>query len=43
MKDLSMGLSHIVYCDKIEIDTITNDTIATMNSPIDRVHAIKVK
>ena len=43
MKDLTMGLSHIVYCDKIEIDTITNNTIATMNSSTDRVIAKKIK
>ena len=43
MKDLTMGLSHIVYCDKIEIDTITNNTVATMNSSKDRVIAKKVR
>ena len=43
MKDLTMGLSHIVYCDKIEIDTITNNTVATMNSSKDRVIAKKIK
>ena len=43
MKDLTMGLSHVVYCDKIEIDTITNNTIATMNSSKDRVIAKKMK
>ena len=43
MKDLTMGLSHIVYCDKIEIDTITNNTLATMNSSKDRVVAKKIK
>jgi hypothetical protein len=43
MKDLTMGLSHIIYCDKIEIDTITNNTIATMNSPNDRVTVKKIK
>ena len=43
MKDLTMGLSHIIYCDKIEIDTITNNTVATMNSSIDKVHGIKMK
>ena len=43
MKDLTMGLSHVVYCDKIEIDTITNNTIATMNSSKDRVIAKKIK
>ena len=43
MKDLTMGLSHIIYCDKIEIDTVTNNTIATMNSLKDRVIAKKIK
>jgi hypothetical protein len=43
MKDLTMGLSHIVYCDKIEIDTITNNTVATMNSSKDNVIAKKIK
>ena len=43
MKDLTMGLSHIIYCDKIEIDTITNNTVATMNSSKDRVIAKKIK
>ena len=43
MKDLTMGLSHIIYCDKIEIDTVTNNTIATMNSSKDRVIAKKIK
>ena len=43
MKDLTMGLSHVIYCDKIEIDTITNNTIATMNSPNDRVTVKKIK
>ena len=43
MKDLTMGLSHIIYCDKIEIHTVTNNTIATMNSLKDRVIAKKIK
>ena len=38
-----MGLSHIVYCDKIEIDTVTNNTVATMNSSKDRVIVKKIK
>ena len=25
MKDLTMGLSHIAYCDTVEIDTLTNN------------------
>ena len=43
MKDLTMGLSHIIYCDKIEIDTVTNNTVATMNSSKERVIAKKIK
>lgn len=43
MKDLTMGLSHIIYCDKIEIDTILNNTVASMNSSKDRVIAKKMK
>ena len=43
MKDLTMGLSHIVYCDKVEIDTITNNTVASMNSSKDKVIAKKMK
>jgi len=43
MKDFTMGLSHIVYCDKLEIDTITNNTVATMNSSKDRVIVKKIK
>ena len=43
MKDLTMGLSHVIYCDKIEINTITNNIIATMNSSKDRVIAKKIK
>jgi lipopolysaccharide export system protein LptA len=43
MKDLTMGLSHIIYCDKIEIDTVTNNTVATMNSSKDRVIVKKIK
>ena len=43
MKDLTMGLSHVIYCDKLEIDTITNNTVATMNSSKDKVIAKKIK
>ena len=43
MKDLTMGLSHIAYCDTIEIDTITNNAVAFMNSSNDKVIAIKFK
>ena len=43
MKDFTMGLSHIIYCDKLEIDTITNNTVATMNSSKDKVVVKKMK
>ena len=43
MKDLTMGLSHIAYCDTVEIDTITNNAVAFMNSSNDRVIAKKFK
>jgi lipopolysaccharide assembly outer membrane protein LptD (OstA) len=43
MKDLTMGLSHIIYCDKLEIDTITNNTVATMNLSWDKVIGKKRK
>ena len=43
MKDLTMGLSHVIYCDKLEIDTITNNTVATMNSSKDKVVVKKMK
>ena len=43
MKDFTMGLSHIIYCDKLEIDTITNNTVASMNSSKDKVIAKKIK
>lgn len=43
MKDLTMGLSHIAYCDIIEIDTLTNNAIAYMNSEYSQVVAKKVK
>jgi len=43
MKDLTMGLSHIIYCDKLEIETITNNTVASMNSSKDKVIAKKIK
>ena len=43
MKDLTMGLSHIIYCDKLEIDTITNNTVATKNSTKDKGGVKKMK
>jgi len=43
MKDFTMGLSHIIYCDKLEIDTITNNTVATMNLSWDKVIGKKKK
>ena len=43
MKDLTMGLSHIAYCDIVEINTSTNDAIAYMNSKSDKVIAKKFK
>ena len=32
MMDLTMELSHLIYCDTIEINTITNDAVAFMIS-----------
>ena len=43
MKDLTMGLSHIAYCDIVEIDTFTNDAIAYMYSKYDKVITKKFK
>ena len=43
MKDLTQGLSHIAYCDMVEINTISNDAVAYMNSPKDRVVTKKFK
>ena len=43
MKDLAMGLSHIAYCDRVEIDTETNNAMASMNSTTDNVIAKKLK
>ena len=43
MKDLTMGLSHIAYCDTVEINTITNNAVAFMNSSNDKVIAKKFK
>jgi lipopolysaccharide export system protein LptA len=43
MKDLTMGLSHVVYCDRVKIDTETNNAIASMNLTTDNVIAKKLK
>jgi lipopolysaccharide export system protein LptA len=43
MKDLTMGLSHVAYCDRVEIDTETNNAMASMNSTTGNVIAKKLK
>ena len=43
MKDLTDGLSHIVYCDTVEIDTTTNNAIAFMKDKNKKVLAEKYK
>ena len=43
MKDLTFGLSHILYCDIVEINTITNNATAFMKSTKDRVIVKKYK
>ena len=43
MKDLTFGLSHVLYCDTVEIDTITNNATAFMKSKKDKVIAKKYK
>lgn len=43
MKDLTLGLSHIAYCDIVEINTLTNDAVAYMNRKDDKVVAKKFK
>lgn len=43
MKDLTQGLSHIAYCDMVELNTISNDAVAYMNSEKDRVVTKKLK
>ena len=43
MKDLTMGLSNIAYCDTIEIDTLTNDAVAFMKNNNDKVIAKKIR
>ena len=43
MKDLTQGLSHVMYCDIVEIDTITNNATAYMKSKNKKVTAKKFK
>ena len=43
MKDLTYGLSHILICDTVEINTITNVATAFMKSEKDQVIAKKFK
>lgn len=43
MKDLTDGLSHVVYCDTVEIDTTTNNAVAFMKDRDKKVLAEKYK
>ena len=43
MKDLTDGLSHIVYCDTVEIDTTTNNAVAFMKDKNKKVLVEKYK
>jgi hypothetical protein len=43
MKDITFGLSHILYCDTVEINTITNSAIAFMQSDKNNVVVKKYK
>ena len=43
MKDLTDGLSHVVYCDTVEIDTSTNNAVAFMKDKDKKVLAEKYK
>lgn len=43
MKDLTFGLSHVLYCDTAEIDTITNNTTLYMKYEKDKVIAKKYR
>jgi hypothetical protein len=43
MKDLTNGLSHVVYCDTVEIDTTTNNAVAFMKDKDKKVLAEKYK
>ena len=43
MKDLTDGLTHIIYCDVVEITTTTNNAIAYMHDKTKKVLAKKFK
>jgi len=43
MKDLTDGLSHVLYCDTVEIDTTTNNAVAFMKDKDKKVLAEKYK
>ena len=43
MKDLTDGLSHVVYCDTVKIDTTTNNAVAFMKDKDKKVLAEKYK
>jgi len=43
MKDLTMGLSHVIYCDTVEINTLNNYAVAFMKSKNEKVVAKKFK
>ena len=43
MKDLTDGLTHIIYCDVVEIITTTNNAIAYMHDKTKKVLAKKFK
>ena len=43
LKDLTDGLSHVVYCDTVEIDTTTNNAVAFMKDKDKKVLAEKYK
>jgi len=43
MKDLSQGLSHIIYADTLELDTVTNNAVVFMKSKDKKVLGKKFK
>ena len=43
MKDLTDGLTHVIYCDVVEITTTTNNAIAYMHDKTKKVLAKKFK
>lgn len=43
VKDLNFGLSHIAYCDTMEINTLNNNAVAFMKSKNKKVIAKKFK